>query len=137
MIGYLQKLLYAVNRIRMSPTPTLNIYLFEGPIYRERSNYCSFSNTVFCMLFYHIVHLEKFLFQSFVLRSFQKIFQFPKNVDSLPPSHSIFLRFVTHGMRIPRFQRTFGPVRSPGSLWQEACYEAIKQQTTRRRRIIE
>jgi hypothetical protein len=32
MIGYLQKLLYTVNRIRMSPTPTLNIYLFEGPI---------------------------------------------------------------------------------------------------------
>jgi hypothetical protein len=26
------KLLYTVNRIRMSPTPTLNIYLFEGPI---------------------------------------------------------------------------------------------------------
>jgi hypothetical protein len=24
---------YTVNRIRMSPTPTLNIYLFEGPIY--------------------------------------------------------------------------------------------------------
>jgi hypothetical protein len=32
IIGYLQKLLYAVKRIRMSPTPTLNIYLFEGPI---------------------------------------------------------------------------------------------------------
>jgi hypothetical protein len=32
LIGYLQKLLYIVNRIRMSPTPTLNIYLFEGPI---------------------------------------------------------------------------------------------------------
>jgi hypothetical protein len=30
--GYLQKLLYTVKRIRMSPTPTLNIYLFEGPI---------------------------------------------------------------------------------------------------------
>jgi hypothetical protein len=27
------KLLYTVNRIRMSPTPTLNIYLFEGPIF--------------------------------------------------------------------------------------------------------
>jgi hypothetical protein len=33
IIGYLQKLLYTVNRIQMSPTPTLNIYLFEGPIY--------------------------------------------------------------------------------------------------------
>jgi CRISPR/Cas system endoribonuclease Cas6 (RAMP superfamily) len=32
IIGYLQKLLYTVKRIRMSPTPTLNIYLFEGPI---------------------------------------------------------------------------------------------------------
>jgi hypothetical protein len=32
IIGYLQKLLYTVNRIRMSPTPTLNVYLFEGPI---------------------------------------------------------------------------------------------------------
>jgi hypothetical protein len=32
IIGYLQKLLYTVNRIRMSRTPTLNIYLFEGPI---------------------------------------------------------------------------------------------------------
>jgi hypothetical protein len=31
IIGCLQKLLY--TRIRMSPTPTLNIYLFEGPIY--------------------------------------------------------------------------------------------------------
>jgi hypothetical protein len=30
IIGYLQKLLYTVKR--MSPTPTLNIYLFEGPI---------------------------------------------------------------------------------------------------------
>jgi hypothetical protein len=30
--GYLQKLLYTVNRIRMSPALTLNIYLFEGPI---------------------------------------------------------------------------------------------------------
>jgi hypothetical protein len=34
---YLQKLLYTVNRIRMSPTPTLNIYLFEGPIVRLKS----------------------------------------------------------------------------------------------------
>jgi hypothetical protein len=33
IIGCLQKLLYTVKRIRMSPTPTLNIYLFEGPIY--------------------------------------------------------------------------------------------------------
>jgi hypothetical protein len=32
IIGYLQKLLYTVNRIRMSPTPILNIYLFEGAI---------------------------------------------------------------------------------------------------------
>jgi hypothetical protein len=32
IIGYLQKLLYTVKRIRMSPTPTLNIYIFEGPI---------------------------------------------------------------------------------------------------------
>jgi hypothetical protein len=32
IIGYLQKLLYTVKRIRMSPTPTLNIYLFEGSI---------------------------------------------------------------------------------------------------------
>jgi hypothetical protein len=32
IIGYLQKLLYTVKRIRMSPTPTLNIYLFEGLI---------------------------------------------------------------------------------------------------------
>jgi hypothetical protein len=32
IIGYLQKLLYTFKRIRMSPTPTLNIYLFEGPI---------------------------------------------------------------------------------------------------------
>jgi hypothetical protein len=32
IIGYLQKLLYTVKRIRMSPTSTLNIYLFEGPI---------------------------------------------------------------------------------------------------------
>jgi hypothetical protein len=32
IIGYLQKLLYTVNRIRMLPTPTLNIYLFEDPI---------------------------------------------------------------------------------------------------------
>jgi hypothetical protein len=32
IIGYLQKLLYTVKRIRMSLTPTLNIYLFEGPI---------------------------------------------------------------------------------------------------------
>jgi hypothetical protein len=35
IIGYLQKLLYTVNRIRMSPTPTLYyysvLYLFEGP----------------------------------------------------------------------------------------------------------
>jgi hypothetical protein len=30
---YLQKLLYTVKRIRMSPTPTLNIYLFEGAIF--------------------------------------------------------------------------------------------------------
>jgi hypothetical protein len=29
IIGYLQKLLDTVKRIRMSPTP---IYLFEGPI---------------------------------------------------------------------------------------------------------
>jgi hypothetical protein len=33
IIGYLQKLLYTVKRIRMSPTPTLNIYLFEGAIF--------------------------------------------------------------------------------------------------------
>jgi hypothetical protein len=33
IIGYLQKLLYTVERIRMSPTPTRNIYLFEGPIH--------------------------------------------------------------------------------------------------------
>jgi hypothetical protein len=32
---YLQKLLYTVNRIRMSFTPTLNIYLFEGPIFHS------------------------------------------------------------------------------------------------------
>jgi hypothetical protein len=32
-IDYLQKLLYTVKRIRMSPTPTLNIYLFEGAIF--------------------------------------------------------------------------------------------------------
>jgi hypothetical protein len=28
IIGYLQKLIYTVKRIRMSPTPTLNIFLW-------------------------------------------------------------------------------------------------------------
>jgi hypothetical protein len=37
IIGYLQKLLYTVKTIRMSPTPTLNIYLFEGPIQESTS----------------------------------------------------------------------------------------------------
>jgi hypothetical protein len=32
LIDYLQKLLYIVKKIGMSSTPTLNIYLFEGPI---------------------------------------------------------------------------------------------------------
>jgi hypothetical protein len=30
---HLEHKAFTVNRIRMSPTPTLNIYLFEGPIY--------------------------------------------------------------------------------------------------------
>jgi hypothetical protein len=30
-----QKLLYTVNRIKMSPASTLNIYLFEGPILQK------------------------------------------------------------------------------------------------------
>jgi hypothetical protein len=34
--GYLQKLLYTVKRIRMSPTPTLNIYLLESSIPADR-----------------------------------------------------------------------------------------------------
>jgi hypothetical protein len=38
IIGYLQKLLYTVKRIRMSPTPTINIYLFEGPILPKFNN---------------------------------------------------------------------------------------------------
>jgi hypothetical protein len=40
IIGYLQKLLYTVKRIRMSRTPTLNIYLFEGPILTRRFIFC-------------------------------------------------------------------------------------------------
>jgi hypothetical protein len=36
IIGYPQKLLYTVKRIRMSPTTTLNIYVFEGPIDQKK-----------------------------------------------------------------------------------------------------
>jgi hypothetical protein len=40
----LQKLLYTVNRIKMSPTPTLNIYLFEGPIVNCVTVFCTLNN---------------------------------------------------------------------------------------------
>jgi hypothetical protein len=46
IIGYLQKLLYAVKRIRMSPAPTLNIYLFEGPIVVQKSEKISAAMTL-------------------------------------------------------------------------------------------
>jgi hypothetical protein len=54
-IGYLQKLLYTVNRIRMSPMPTLNIYLFESPIFGMNAiDIFSFRYffTVFPLVFY-------------------------------------------------------------------------------------
>jgi hypothetical protein len=50
IIGYLQKLLYTVKRFKTSPTPTLNIYLFEGPMYTIRDQSAIFQLAILSSL---------------------------------------------------------------------------------------
>jgi hypothetical protein len=47
--GYLQKLLYTVKRIRMSPTPTLNIYFCAIVLYLVVYHVC-FQDGKLCLL---------------------------------------------------------------------------------------
>jgi hypothetical protein len=60
IIGYLQKLLYTIKRIRMSPTPTLNIYLFEGPIYVLSISLAAGTNLECCTQLFLYLYAQRF-----------------------------------------------------------------------------